>query len=103
MFDEKILDSKIERMLKNPSIQFKVFDEKNCEQKQPYEDMEEFIAKNFYSKSINDHLFNQSYSFTKIDSNTPQQILIGDEALSLDESELYTHYHPLKNGYLNVS
>lgn len=31
MFDEKILDSKIERMLKNPSIQFKVFDEKNCE------------------------------------------------------------------------
>jgi len=31
MFEEKILDSRIERMTKGPSVGFKVFDEKNSE------------------------------------------------------------------------
>jgi hypothetical protein len=50
--------------------------------------MDDYVPKNVYSKSVNDHLDESTFVFTKIE-NPPQQVLIGDDVLSLDENENY--------------
>jgi len=77
-----------------------VFDDKNCERKQQYEENTDFMTKNFYSKYLNDFLFDPSFNFTNTTKNP--HFLIGEEVMCLNSKENYQIHWPVWNGYLNV-
>jgi len=99
MFEERIVDPKLERLLKSQTGYW-IFDEKNFEMKHQYEDSQEYIPKNYYSRSLNDYLYDQSFSFTHTSPDT--QVLIGEDVISLDINDGYQIHRPIVNGYLNV-
>ena len=64
MLEEEIIDSNLMKYFKT-STAYKVFDDKNCERKQPYEENSDILLNwNFYSKSLNEFLFDSSFNFT---------------------------------------
>lgn len=90
-------------------VGFKMFDESNCIEKHYSMDMDDDDDQRRFEHDLftdvpEDYICNRNFSFTKVAKGvSKQKYFVGEEAISLHKNENYQLFHPIKNGYLNVT